>query len=359
MAGRTILPFGPQHPVLPEPIQLTLTLEDDRVVKAVPHIGYVHRGIEKAAERMDIPENVFLVERVCGICSFIHGLAYCLGIEELLDVEAPPRAQYLRVIWSELHRMQSLHLWLGLAADAFGFESLFMEFWRNRELLLDIFEKTAGNRIIISTCSIGGTRRDISDQHLGDILRSLDAIERGLNKAVPTMLNDPTVRARMEGIGVLTKEQALQLGAAGPMLRASGVASDTRTLGYAAYKDLKVEPVIETAGDCLARARVRARECYQSIGLVRSAIERLPAGEHQVRARGNPKGRTTVRVEQPRGELFYLIEADGSKKLSRLRIRTPTFSNVPPLVEMLPGCDVADVPVIILSIDPCISCTER
>src|SRR6478672_10685979 len=120
-----------------------------------------------------------------------------------MGIEVPPRAKYLRVIWGELHRMQSMHLWMGLCADAFGFESLFMEFWRNRERLLDIFEKTAGNRVIISTCAIGGTRRDISDEHLAEILEALDAIEAGLNRSIPVMLEDPTVRARMCGIGTL------------------------------------------------------------------------------------------------------------------------------------------------------------
>lgn len=359
MARKTTLPFGPQHPVLPEPIQLKLTLDNETVVEAIPHIGYVHRGVEKAGERMDYAQNVFLVERICGICSFIHALCYCQAIETLMDVQVPPRARYLRVIWSELHRMQSHHLWLGLLADAFGYESLFMQFWRNRERLMDIFELTAGSRVIISTCAIGGVRRDISDEHLQRVLDELVTVERVLDQAVDVVLNDRTVRARTVGKGVLTSEQALTLGAVGPVLRGSGVASDARMEGFAAYGELGLEPVVETGGDSYARTKVRARECYQSIGLVRKAIEHLPQGDIAVRPRGRPDGRTISRVEQPRGELFYMMSADGSAKLERLRIRTPTFANVPPLVAMLPGCEMADVPVITLSIDPCISCTER
>jgi ech hydrogenase subunit E len=359
VALKTVIPFGPQHPVLPEPIQLKLVMKDEVVQEAIPHIGYVHRGIEKAAEKMDYVQNVFLVERICGICSFLHALCYCEAIEKLLPCEVPPRARYLRVIWGELHRLQSQHLWLGLFADAFGYESLFMEFWRNRERVMDLFEKTAGSRIIISTCCIGGVRRDISDEHLEEILQTLKEVERALDHSIPALLEDYTVRKRIVGKGVLTAEKAVELGAVGPVLRASGIAEDTRMTGYAAYDELDFKPVVETAGDCYARAKVRALECYQGIELIRQAIQRLPDGEIAARPRGRPNGRVVTRVEQPRGELLYMVAANGSQKLERMRVRTPTFANVPPLVAMLPGCEFADVPVITLSIDPCISCTER
>ncbi|MCX6362169.1 MAG: nickel-dependent hydrogenase large subunit [Armatimonadetes bacterium] len=359
MAQRTVIPFGPQHPVLPEPIQLKLTLKDEIVEEALPHIGYVHRGVEKAAERMDYTQNVFLVERICGICSFIHALCYCQGLERLMGLEVPRRAAYLRVIWSELHRLQSHHLWLGLYADAFGFESLFMEFWRSREMLMDIFEKTAGSRVIISACCIGGVRRDISDQHLQETLETLKTLEAAFDKSSEVMLNDYTVKKRTVGKGVLQADKAIMLGAAGPVLRASGVEQDARQTGFAAYDELRVEPVVETAGDCYARAKVRIREVRQSLDLVRRAIAGLPDTDIAVRPKGRPNGRTISRVEQPRGELLYFLAANGSQKLERLRVRTPTFANVAPLVHMLPGSELADVPVIVLSIDPCISCTER
>jgi ech hydrogenase subunit E len=357
--AKTVIPFGPQHPVLPEPLQFKLTLEDERVVEALPAIGYVHRGIEKAAELNEYPQNVFLVERICGICSFIHALAYSQGIEKLMGLEVPSRALYLRVIWGELHRLHSHHLWLGLLADSFGFESLFMQLWRNREAIMDILEKTTGSRIIISTCGIGGVRRDISDEHLQEILQVLDRVENELNRILPVILNDYTVKQRTVGKGVLTGEQALLLGAVGPVARASGVVEDMRLLGYAAYGELGFEPVVETAGDAYARTVVRARETYQSINLARRAIERLPEGEISAKAVGNPQGQTVVRVEQPRGELLYYIEANGTRNLERMRVRTPTFANIPTLLTMLPGCEFADVPVITLSIDPCISCTDR
>lgn len=360
MMGRhTIAPFGPQHPVLPEPIQLKLTLEDEKVVGAMPAIGYCHRGIEKAGEVNEFPQNVFLVERICGICSFTHALAYCEGIEKIMGVAAPPRARYLRVIWSELHRIHSHLLWLGLLADAFGFESLFMQIWRDREKVMDLLEKTSGHRVIVSTCTIGGVRRDISDQHLEEILSTLKAMQKDLDKVTGVLSKDYTVRQRCIGAGVMTREQAVALGAVGPTLRGSGVAEDARQTGYAAYPDLKFEPVVETAGDSYARALVRLRETYQAMDLVREAIGKLPAGDLSVRVRGNPTGESITRVEQPRGECFYYIKGNGTRNLERMRVRTPTFANVPTLLVMLPGCQLADVPVITLSIDPCISCTER
>ncbi|MHB1007246.1 MAG: hydrogenase large subunit [Chloroflexota bacterium] len=357
--ARTVIPFGPQHPVLPEPIQLKLTLEDERVVEAIPAIGYVHRGIEKAGELNEYPQNVFLVERVCGICSFIHALCYCQGIETLLNLEPTPRSKYLRVVWAELHRLHSHHLWLGLLADAFGFESLFMQLWRNRERIMDVLELTAGNRVIISTCAIGGVRRDISQESAKIILETLDYCQAELDKLASTLLRDSSIRSRTVGKGIITREQAVSLGAVGPVARASGVAQDLRMTGYAAYGALGFEPVVETAGDAYARLKVRFRETYQSIGLVRKALAEAPEGEIIARAKGNPQGRTISRVEQPRGEVLYYIAGNGTRNLERLRIRTPTFANVPALMAMLPGSELADVPVLVLSIDPCISCTER
>jgi ech hydrogenase subunit E len=357
--ARTIVPFGPQHPVLPEPIHLTLTVEDEIVTEAVPALGYVHRGLETLADIRDHVQMIQVVERVCGICSALHAMCYTQGLEQMMGVEIPRRAEYLRTIWAELHRMHSHLLWLGLYADAFGFESLFMQFWRIRERVMDINEATAGNRVIISVNVIGGVRRDIDAEQCKWILSELNDIEKQIRELQSTMLNDYTVKKRTVGVGVITKEQAIDLGAAGPVLRASGVAQDMRSLGYAAYDDMGFEPIVETTGDCYARGAVRFRETLQAIDILRKAIAGLPEGEINVKVRGRPKGEVVSRVEQPRGECFYYIKGNGTKNLDRLRIRTPTFANVPPLTAMLPGMELADVPVIILSIDPCISCTER
>ncbi|WP_243368633.1 nickel-dependent hydrogenase large subunit [Fundidesulfovibrio soli] len=356
---RTILPFGPQHPVLPEPIHLKLVVEEEKVVEALPNLGYVHRGLEKLTDIRDYNQMVNIVERVCGICSCIHALNFCEAVEEMMKIEVPQRAHFLRVMWSEIHRIHSHLLWLGLFADGFGFESLFMQLWRIRERSMDLMEATAGNRVVISTNIVGGVRKDITGEQKTWILAEIDKIEAEVRQLEKTLLNDYTVKSRCCGKGVLTKEQAHQLGAVGPMLRGSGWAQDVRMTGYAAYGQLDFEPVVEHDGDSYARCVVRFREVYTSCDLVRQVLAKLPDGELAAKFKAKPEGEVWRRVEQPRGELFYYIKGNGSKFLERVRIRTPTFANIPPLLAMLPGCDLADVPIIVLSIDPCISCTER
>lgn len=357
--ARTVVPFGPQHPVLPEPLQLKLVVEDEIVKEAIPALGYVHRGLEKLAEIRDWVQMVQVVERTCGICSMIHALCYCQGLETLMKVEVPPRAKYLRVVWSELHRIHSHLLWLGLFADAFGFESMFMQAWRIRERVMDINEATAGNRVIVSVNVVGGVRADISPEQAKWILDELVIVEREVKALERAILYDRTVQVRTRGVGTITREQALELGAAGPVLRASGVAQDMRMLRYAAFDEIPFEPIVEQDGDSWARCKVRFRETLQSVDLVRAALRGLPDGEGRVPVKGHPEGEVISRVEQPRGECLYYIKASGKKFLDRVRIRTPTFANVPPLLAMMPGIDLANVPVAVLSIDPCISCTER
>jgi len=359
MTRCTTIPFGPQHPVLPEPIHLDLVLEDELVKEAIPSIGFIHRGLEKLVEKKDFLDYVYVAERICGICSFIHGMTYCLAVEGLMKIEAPPRADYLRVIWSELSRMHSHLMWLGFNADAFGFENLFMQCWRLREKILDILEETTGGRVIQGSCKIGGVRKDIEKSVLDGISRKLKTYEKEIKEVTGVFLKDSSVRHRLSGAGVVTKDEARSLGAVGPTLRASGVSYDMRCTGYAAYGELDFEPVVEEAGDSYARCRVRVRELESSIALIRQAIERIPGGAIEAKVSGTPSGEFFARTEQPRGEVIYYAKADGARFLKRLRVRTPTFANVPALVKMLKGCQLADVPVLVLSIDPCISCTER
>ena len=359
MAKRSIVPFGPQHPVLPEPIHLDLVLEDETVVGAVPSIGYVHRGLETLVKKKDFKQYVYIAERICGICSCGHGLGYCMAVENVMGIEVPERAQYLRVIWVEMSRIHSHLLWLGLLADALGFESLFMETWRGREKILDMFDETTRGRIIHSVNQVGGVQRDMDSAMLKHLLETIRDIERDLKPLVDTFLKDYTVQSRLKGTGILKKDDAILLGAVGPMLRASGVEYDARVLGYGAYKHLSVEPIISADGDCYGRCEVRLKELFQSFALIREAIGKIPEGDIRVPVKGNPSGEYFLRIEQPRGEAIYYVKGNGTKFLDRFRLRTPTTSNIPPLVETLKGCQLADVPVLILTIDPCISCTER
>ena len=362
MGKSQVIPFGPQHPVLPEPIHLDLVVEDEKVVEAIPQIGFIHRGLEKLVETRDYNQFVYVAERVCGICSLGHSLGYSQAIDELLGVEVPKRGQYLRIIWHELSRIHSHILWLGLLADAFGFESLFMHCWRIREKVLDMFERTTGGRVIFSVVVPGGVTRDIDHDTLVAMQNMLSELRDEYMKLVPAFLNDSSVKNRTVGVGYISKEDAERLSMVGPFGRASGFNYDVRSFGMGAYGDLsEFEPMVDTQGDCYARIKVRCAEVLQSIDIINELIEKIPEGEINVKVNGTPEkgAQASSIIEQPRGEAFYYVKSNGTKFLDRFRLRTPTSQNLAGMLSCLKGCDLADVNMMILTIDPCISCTER
>ncbi len=359
MGKRSVVPFGPQHPVLPEPIHLDLVLEDEKVVEAIPSIGFVHRGLEKLIEKRDFNDYMYVIERICGICSYMHGMGYCEGLERIFDVEIPDRAKYLRTIWCEMSRVHSHLLWLGLLADAFGFESLFYQCWRMREKVLDMLEASTGGRVIFSVNKIGGVLKDMDKNMLEGFVKEFDAMEEELKKLCDVFLFDTTVESRLRKVGILTKEDAIACGAVGPMMRASGIEIDTRKLGYAAYSDIDFKVITSNDCDSFARCEVRIKEIFQSFDIIRQAVKQIPDGDISIAVKGNPDGEAFVRLEQPRGEAIFYFKANGTKFLERARVRTPTFTNLASLVKLLQGCDYADVPILVLTIDPCVSCTER
>lgn len=362
MATKTVVPFGPQHPVLPEPVHLDLVLEDEKVVEAVPQIGFIHRGLEGLVDKRDYKRFVYVAERICGICSFGHSLGYSELVESLMGVEIPKRAQYLRVMFHELSRIHSHVLWLGLAADAFGFESLFMHSWRLRERILDVFERTTGGRVILNFCEPGGIVHDIETTEITAIVDMLSIWRKEYDQVANAFLDDSSVRSRLCGVGYLSHDEAFDYGCVGPMARASGVINDVRLAGIGGYADLAdFEPIISDEGDCYARCKVRVEEVKQSIDIITELASKLPEGDVFVEIKGNPAdgAQIATRLEQPRGEAYYYAKGNGSKNLERFRVRTPTTTNIPGMAMALRGCDLADVPNIILTIDPCISCTER
>ena len=238
-------------------MHLDLVLEDETVVQAVPSIGYIHRGLEKLVDKRDFKQYSYIAERICGICSCGHGLGLLYGCEEVMGVEVPERANYLRAIWVEMSRIHSHLLWLGLLADAMGFESLS---WRAGGCVRrssTCLTKQPAARIIHSVNQVGGVQKDMDHMMLHHLLEAVKDIESDIKPVVDTFLQDYTVQSRLKGAGVLKKEDAVALGAVGPMLRASGVEYDVRMLGYGAYKDLTVKPITSTDGDCYGRCEVR------------------------------------------------------------------------------------------------------
>lgn len=360
MGKRTVIPFGPQHPVLPEPVHLDLVIEDEKVVEAIPSIGFIHRGLEKLVEKKEFTEMVYVIERICGICSFGHGWGYCGATEAALQLEIPDRAKHLRVIWHELSRLHSHLLWLGLLADGFGFDSLFMHCWRIRETILDILEDTTGGRVIFSVCKVGGVRRDIDDEKLKEIVEKLHGIEDDIRSLTTVFMNDSSVKNRLCGVGTLSKEEAMDLCTVGPMARASGVELDLR-VAEPTYQKAGFQMQLHEEGDCYARCLVRIDELFESIRIIEALASDMPSDGLDVPVKGNMTGEAAFRLEQPRGAAFYYAKGhdEPTKFLERMRVRTPTNMNIPAMTKMLQGCDLADVPMIILTIDPCISCTER
>lgn len=355
------LPIGPQHPSLKEPSCFTITLEGEKVVQAVVGVGYNHRGLEKACEARTYIQDLYIIERICGICSHTHSTAFCQGVEELLGVKIPRRADYIRVIMAELERLHSHLLWLGIAGHEVGFDTLLMYAWRDREKVLDLLALIGGNRVNYGINTIGGVRRDLNPNEIDQLRAVLDQLEEENKYYLQLVLNETTLAARMCGIGKLSHENALLLGAVGPVARASGVGIDTRLNDpYAAYDEIIPELILDDHCDVFGRAAVRVKEMAVSIQMIRFALDHLPDTELQVKVpRKVPSGVAFSRTEAPRGENTHYIRSNGTDKPDRVRVRAASEANWHSMAHMLEGDYLADVPLIIAAIDPCYSCTDR
>jgi ech hydrogenase subunit E len=356
-----IVPIGPQHPALKEPGHFEFAVEGEIVTGASVRLGYVHRGIEKGAEDRNWTQNLYLFERICGICSHVHATALALGAEKLAGVQAPPRAQAIRTLMSELERVHSHMLWLGVCAHEGGFDTLFMYSWRDREIVMDLLELLSGNRVNYSVNVIGGVKFDVEDSHRDAILKGLDILEVRTKHYLKVVTTDRTFLGRTRGVGLMTHEQAGLFGAVGPTARASGVPRDVRVdAPYEAYPDFPVNLVTDDGGDLLARFTVRTKELMESFRLIREILDHLPPGELTTRVpRRIPAGETVSRVEAPRGELFYFIKSNGSEKPERVKVRTPSLCNWASVIQVAIGHKLADMPMILSGIDPCFSCNDR
>jgi NADH-quinone oxidoreductase subunit D len=359
--NKFIVPIGPQHPALKEPGHFEFTVDGEIVTGARVRLGYVHRGIEKGAEDRNWIQDLYLVERVCGICSDTHATAYALGVEKLAGVTVPPRAQAIRTLVAELERVHSHMLWLGVAAHEGGFDTLFMYSWRDRETVMDLLESLTGNRVNYSINLLGGVKVDVTDELADAIRKGIDFLEERTQFYLRVVTTDETFLARTRDVGTMTYNQAVQMAAVGPTARASGVQQDVRVdAPYAAYSTFPVNVVTDTRGDLEARFVVRIKELFESYRLIREILDHLPEGDLAVRVpRKIPAGETISRVEAPRGELFYFIKSTGGDKPDRLKIRTPSLCNWASVMQVAVGHKLADMPMLLSGIDPCFSCNDR
>ncbi|PHS37726.1 MAG: proton-conducting membrane transporter [Sulfurovum sp.] len=331
------------------------------ITKVDVDVGYVHRGIEQAAVTKFKFNNVqFLLARVCGFCSITHAGAYIHGVEKLLGVETNKRIDYLRLIVTELDRMHSHLLANGHVAEVCGYENLFMQSVKYRENATEILEAITGNRVQYDYYQIGGVSRDLSAEHIEMIDVKLKELRVNVLKLRDFFDTDYTFGLKTKGVGTVTYEMAKAYNTAGSIARASGLRMDARNeFDFLPYEEVGYKLQTRTEGDVWARCMVRFDEVINSIDMCLYAVNNLPEGEIKVKSKGKPKGETFIRVEAPRGECFYYIKGNGTKIMERVRIRVPTYANIPVLRELFVGSQYSDAQAIVLSFDPCLSCTAR
>lgn len=357
-----VLPLGPYHPALEEPVHVKLFTEGELIKNADVFIGYNHRGIEKLTEVRNHIQTITLVERVCGICSHSHAMTYCLAVEDIAGMKVPKRGEYIRVIISELERLHSHYLWLGLAAHIIAFDSLFMMCFASREKIMDILEVITGNRVNYAMNIVGGARRDISIEQKELALKMLAELRNEYKNIYNVYAKDSSIAARTKGVGVLTKEDALAYGACGPHGRASGVNFDVRkTMPYNSYEDFSFNVPVASDGDVFSRAVVRLLEIEESCKIIEQALKNMPEGPINL---GNkipkvPVGEAIAVTEAPRGEVTYYVVSNGGQTNGRVNIHVPTFKNAYTVPVMLKNNTIADAGLIVASIDPCFSCLDR
>jgi ech hydrogenase subunit E len=362
MAIRYDIPVGSQHISLLEPLHFKLVTENEKIIDVEANVGYVHRGIENACtSKFKFRQVSFVVGRVCGLCSISHTTAYSQVAEKLIKAEIPLRAKYLRMLVIELDRIHSHLLCLSHVAENSGFEALFMKTMKDREFSMELLEAVTGNRVQFDYSIVGGVARDLNPEIAKEIQQKLNTFKPKLDDIMDTFNNNWSLSLKNKGIGSVTRENVMKLGAVGPLARAAGLAIDVRneTEDLLPWKQVGFEMITETAGDVHARNMVRLRELYVSIKIIENILNGLPEGPIIQDLKTLPEGDATVRIEAPRGELFYFARGNKTQVLERLKIKAPTFSNIPAFVEIFKGNEYASVPAIIASYDPCLSCTAR
>jgi NADH-quinone oxidoreductase subunit D len=372
-AQAMVLNMGPQHPSTHGVLRVVLELDGEIVVKAQPVIGYLHTGIEKSCEVKTYSQAITLTDRIDYLAPLSNNLCYCLAVEKLLGLEVPKRAQYIRVLLTELTRIGSHLVWLGTHAIDLGAMSVFLYTFREREEIMKIFEFVSGQRMMTSYFRIGGLALEPPPGWLDQVSRVIDALPGHIDEYEDLLTNNRIWLGRTQGIGILSATDAIAMGASGPMLRGSGVAYDIRkAFPYSSYDEFDFEVQTQTAGDCFARYQVRVAEIRESIKIVWQAMNKIPADgpirsvapgivppsreEMKTSIEGliyhfkiftegfaPPPGEVYQVIESPRGELGFFVASDGSANPYRVKVRAPSFINLQSLSKLVEGRLIADV----------------
>jgi NADH-quinone oxidoreductase subunit D len=369
---RLTMNMGPQHPSAHGVFRAILQLEGETVVGVDAVIGYLHRCHEKLAETLTYAQYPSIASKTDYVAAMTSEFAYVMAAETIGKIDVPKRAQYLRVITSELQRVASHLLWLGtwcldMGGALGGGATIFLYCIREREDILDLFEALVGARLLYGFYQVGGVRYDIPDGWAAKCRETVDQIDKRIDEYQRMLEENPFFLVRTQGVGVISREIAEEVGISGPLLRGSGVAYDLRRAApYSSYEDFQFDVPVETAGDCFARYRVRMVEFRESLKIVRQALDKLPEGPissrpglksvAQIRI---PKGEAYSRIEGARGEVGCYLIADGSAKPYRMKWRGASFSNLAVLPHIIPGHKVADVVAIMGSVDPVFGEVDR
>ncbi len=369
---RLVMNMGPQHPSAHGVFRMILTLEGETIVAMDSVIGYLHRCHEKLGETLTYAQYPSIASKTDYVAAMTSELAYVLAAEKIGKIEVPKRAQYLRVLVGELQRIASHCLWLGtwcldMGGALGGGATVFLYCFREREMVLDLFEALTGARLLYGFHQVGGTRYDLPEGWAKRCRETVDHIDRRIDEYESMLEANTPFLVRSQGVGVISRELAQEVGVAGPLLRGSDVDFDARRDDpYSSYPDFDFKIPVEAAGDCYARYRVRMQEFRESIKIVRQVLDGLPAGPissrpglksvGQVRI---PKGEAYARVEGPRGEVGCYLIADGGPKPYRMKWRGASFSNLSILPHIVPGHKVADVVAIMGSVDPVFGEVDR
>lgn len=359
--SRYILPVGPFHPAVHEPEFFKVFVEGERIRDIQYNFGYNYRKIGKLATTKDWMRCLYLIERTCGICSHHHSLCYVNTVEKIAKIQVPERASHIRTIVAEFERLHSHLMWLGVMAEQIGFETLFMLAWKDREIILNLFEILTGNRVHHGINAISGVRRDWNNSELHRIERDMNKLVKQIKILDEETLKDRVIIKRLSEVGILPKRIAEDYGVVGPVARASGVDNDIRKrIPYEAYPDVDFKVITDSTGDALARTRVRIKEMYESIHIINQLVDTMPKGKVRTKkiVTKIPNGMTQSAVEAPRGEDMHIL-VSGETRPAYYHIRTPTYLAFSPIKELLVDHDIADIPAVITSLDPCFGCMDR
>jgi NADH-quinone oxidoreductase subunit D len=351
-----VLNMGPQHPSTHGVLRLVLRLDGERVVETSVVIGYLHRGIEKLCESREWSQIVLITDRMDYVAAASNNLGYCETVEKLMALEVPARARWIRTLLAELQRIASHCLWLGTHALDIGAMTVFLYAFRERELVLDLFEEYCGARLTYNAMRIGGLPLDLPPGWDAKVRAFCDILDGKVEEYETLLTHNRIWRERTLGVGAISGDDAVALGLSGPPLRASGVARDIRKAEpYAAYAELEFDVPIGVAGDTYDRYLVRMEELRQSTRIIRQVLDGLPEGPivgKVPRVIKPPAGETYHAIESPKGEIGYFIVSDGKSSTPyRFRVRPPSFCNLQALPGLVKGHLIADVVAIIGSID--------